>query len=80
MPSWTKEAYAKAMGELWEHRRKAVLHSLLHRFVVETGKSDEFLRWLAKDMGLDESMDLTRVDALIEQIEHSRAVGQSPSP
>lgn len=75
MVAWATEAYAKSMEELWQHRRRAVLHALLYRFVVETEKRDEFLSWAAKDMGLDKPMDLTKVDALIEAI---GAHGQLP--
>lgn len=57
------------MNRLIQERREreASLAGLLQRFVTETGKGEEFLNWLAKDMGLDKPMDLTNVDALIEQ-------------
>ena len=74
MPAWTTEAYyVKSMREFGELKNKAVLHNLLHRFVVQTGKQDEFLNWVAKEMGIDQPMDLTRLDALIERV---RTVGQ----
>lgn len=62
---WATEAYAKSMQELRELRGTAEIRALMHRFIVEAGKQDEFLNWLAKDMGLDKPMDLTRVDTLI---------------
>ena len=71
MVAWATEAYGKNMQELHDHQSKAPLRDLLYRHIVETGKQGEFLEWLARDMGLDEPMDLTRVDALLAAASHS---------
>lgn len=66
--SWSSAALTNALHELAARRSKDELHALLHRFVVETNKQDEFLGWLAKDMGLDKPMDLTELDALLDRL------------
>lgn len=68
---WATEAYAKSMQELWDLKRTAEIRSLMHRFIVETDRQYEFLDWVAKDMGLDKPMGLTRVDALIATVLNS---------
>jgi hypothetical protein len=47
-------------------QREASLGYYLQRFVTETDKREEFLAWLAKDMGLDKPLPLPSSDAAIE--------------
>jgi hypothetical protein len=65
----------KLLRELNEHRSRAPLYSYLQRFVNETGKSEEFLAWLAKEMDLDKPIAFN-VEALTD--EGMPADGQTP--